>query len=114
MLEIIKQLLGIADNSKDYIIGYYIEKVSKDCVTYCKLDSFPQTLEGFVIEKVKGIVSNGGSSVAIGAIKQVSRGSTSISYETGSNNNKSVTTVYFTSEELAYLDQFKSRKLRLY
>lgn len=57
MLENIKLILGIQDDSKDNIINYYINRYREKVLSYCHLRELPHELEGFIEEKVINIVS---------------------------------------------------------
>lgn len=50
MLETIKALLHISDESKDTIINHYISLYQQQIMNYCNLNEFPQELESLVIE----------------------------------------------------------------
>lgn len=52
MLETIKQLLGISDESKDAAINHKISYYELLITDYCFEDTFPTTLEPIVVELV--------------------------------------------------------------
>lgn len=77
MLEKIKLLLEITDNSQDEKINYYISSVTQKVLNYINQETLPTQLnyvvEEIVINRLEGKASN---------IKQINRGDVTISYET--------------------------------
>lgn len=50
MLETIKSILNINDNSKESLINHYINLYKQQIMNYCNLTTFPVELESLVIE----------------------------------------------------------------
>lgn len=79
MLEQIKELLGIADTSKDGLINYHINTVSKRIINYCNIIEVPVELEYVVIEiVVKRMTKETG-------VKSVTRGDVKVEYESNAD-----------------------------
>lgn len=80
MLELVKERLGIEDDSKDLLI----EDVIRECLSYCNLKEPPAELEPFIRRKVKAIIDyeaeTGGNTVF--DVKSIKEGDTSITYNT--------------------------------
>jgi hypothetical protein len=80
MLELVKERLGIEDDSKDLIITDVIQEV----LNYCNINEPPEELEPFIRRKVKTIIDyeaeTGGSSVF--DVTSIKEGDTSITYNT--------------------------------
>ena len=80
MLELVKERLGIEDDSKDLLII----DVIRECLSYCNLKELPAELEPFIRRKVKAIIDyeaeTGGSSVF--DVTSIKEGDTSITYNT--------------------------------
>lgn len=80
MLALVKERLGIEDDSKDLLI----EDVIRECLSYCNLKEPPAELEPFVRRKIKTILdyeAENGSS-AVFDVKSIKEGDTSITYNT--------------------------------
>ena len=80
MLELVKERLGIEDDSKDLLI----EDVIRECLSYCNLKEVPAELEPFVRRKVKTILdyeAENGANVVFD-VKSIKEGDTSITYNT--------------------------------
>ena len=94
MLELVKERLGIEDDSKDLLI----EDVIRECVSYCNLKEPPAELEPFIRRKVKAIIDyeaeTGGSSVF--DVTSIKEGDTSITYNTDEVSRE---TIYGLSEK---------------
>jgi len=80
MLALVKERLGIEDDSKDLIITDVIQEV----LNYCNLNEPPEELEPFIRRKVKTILDyedeNGAN--AVFDVKSIKEGDTSITYNT--------------------------------
>ena len=86
MLENIKMLLGITDDSKDGLINYYINFYTKMILKYCHISILHPDLET-IIEQIiidlfggigsKGIISKGNAD----DVKSMTRGDFSITYK---------------------------------
>lgn len=80
MLALVKERLGIEDDSKDLLI----EDVIRECLSYCNLKKPPAELEPFVRRKIKTILDyeaeNGAN--AVFDVKSIKEGDTSITYNT--------------------------------
>ena len=78
MLALVKEHLGIEDDSKDLIIN----DVILECLNYCNLKELPEELEPFVRKKVKTIMDYEAEvgSNAVFDVKSIKEGDTSITY----------------------------------
>lgn len=85
MLENIKMLLGLSDDTKDQMIHYYISKVTDEILSYCNLDELPSKLESIVENKVYGVLKPQFSTKSTDEVKSVSRGDTKIEYNVNTN-----------------------------
>lgn len=135
MLENILKILNITDTTYDDLINLYIEKVTKRVLAYCKIKDFEKIdiieqdglnefIEDKVISIMQGIIPSEDTTEDNvnqqllknqGAIKTITRGDTSITYNydsisSGSSNGTSYDTE-FTSTEKEYLNQFRRCKL---
>ncbi len=88
MLELVKERLGIEDDSKDLLI----EDVIRECLSFCNLTEPPAELEPFIRRKVKAIIDyeaeTGGSSVF--DVTSIKEGDTSITYNTGEVSRETI------------------------
>lgn len=91
MLENIKLLLGLNDDSKDQIILYYIDKVSDEILNYCNLEDLPSKLEWIVESKIYGILKSQFSPQSTGEVKAVTRGDTRIEYNVATAESSDIT-----------------------
>ena len=85
MLENIKLILNITDDSQDNLILLYLAKVETMVVDYCNVNELTEGLESFIEDKVVSIMKplvTGGTQNA-GEIKSISRGDTKIEYNVG-------------------------------
>ena len=136
MLENIKLILGLNKTDYDYLISFYIDKVTKRVEGYCniedldKLEQMDQdAINEFIEDKVANImayklsslgenVDDSGTSTPAnqGAIKAITRGSVRIEYNYDSvssesmSNSSTKTSPELTSEEMKVLNKY--RKLR--
>lgn len=93
MLETIKMLNGIKDNTKDLLINFYIKEVTKVVLDFCNRTDLNDALESFITFKVSAIIkatsstddTNGTNSAQSGLIQSIHRGDTTITYATGAN-----------------------------
>lgn len=76
MMETIKMLLGITDNSQDLIIDFHIQDVTNAILDYCNIPVVPERLETLIISEVVGIMKGNNS-----AVKSIVRGDTEIQYK---------------------------------
>lgn len=124
MLENIKLILNISDDSKDKLIQLYIDKFTKLVLGYCKLKQLNEALESFVEDKVVQVlgpsISNNSSSGGIentGEVKAITRGDTRIEYNVGQALSETSTTyargATLTDNDREYLDSFRLRNWRL-
>lgn len=123
MLENIKLILNISDDSKDKLIQLYIDKFTNLVLGYCKLKQLNEALESFVEDKVVQVlgpsISNSSSSGGIentGEIKAITRGDTRIEYNVGQALSEASTTIRgatLTDNDREYLDSFRLRSWRL-
>jgi hypothetical protein len=80
MLALVKEHLGIEDDSKDLIIN----DVILECLNYCNLNELPAEMEPFVRKKVKTIMDYEAEvgSNAVFDVKSIKEGDVSITYNT--------------------------------
>lgn len=126
MLNNIKFLLNIKNDSLDELIALLINKTMLNVLTYCNITELNPTLESFIENKVTYLLKDVLSKrLNIGAseeeiievekdVKTISRGDTSITYNTGTNTNDDsralLEAMDLTKEDKIFLNQF--RKLR--
>ena len=130
MLEEIKIILGITNNDHDNLINLYINKITKRVLSYCNIKKFSKLsqsdkdgLNEFIEDKVISIISeklkvtgdaeniSGIDTSEKGAIKSITRGDTTITYNYNSISAKSSSSdtnydTEFTSSEKDYLSSF--------
>lgn len=90
MLEEIKLIVGISDNSKDNLINYYIESITNDVKNYCNINEIPSPLEMFVKKKVISILKYELNEYK--GIKSISEGDTKL--EVAVENNGAESLIY--------------------
>ncbi|HIG0360397.1 TPA: phage head-tail connector protein [Clostridium sporogenes] len=110
MLENIKLVSGIQDDSKDNIINYYINRYREKVLAYCHLRELPHELEGFIEEKVINIVNtiiqNEQTNKEKKNVKSVQRGDTRIEFN--SLEEKSINSLLvFTNDDIRELKNFR-------
>ena len=136
MLENIKLIIGLNKTDYDYLISFYIDKVTKRVEGYCNIEDIYELEENeqdaineFIEDKVANImayklsslgenVDDSGTSTPAnqGAIKAITRGSVRIEYNYDSvssesmSNSSTKTSPELTSEEMKVLNKY--RKLR--
>ena len=112
MLENIKLILEIKDNTYDELINLYITKVEFMVLEYCNIKELTEGLRSFIEDKVvsimKPIVTGGTQNT--GEIKSISRGDTKIEYNVGEASDTSLGSSYLTnSDKLALKPYVKVR-----
>lgn len=119
MLENIKMLLNIDGTEHDNIINYWINKVKKIVLEYCNIEEITVVLEGFIEDKVVSIMNNLGvistnenNSESNVEIKSITRGDTSITYNTPTATSKIeiIDGANLTSYEKTFLNKFRRLK----
>lgn len=123
MLENIKIILGIKDDSFDELIILYIKKYTDVVLSYCKIKTLSKALESFIEDKIVACLS---SKVKNGSIiseddrevKAITRGDTRIEYNVGgvaevSSSSKVFKGAILTNEDRQYLNSFITRGMRL-
>lgn len=115
MLENIKMLLDLEDNSKDKLILFYIDRFTKLVLSYCNIEELNEVLEGFIEDKVINIIGPkvspmSGQTTNNQNIKSISRGDTKIEYNVGEATSEAMNEVSLTTNDKKILNQF--RKLR--
>lgn len=124
MLENIKIILDIKDDSFDELITLYIQKYTDVVLAYCKLKNLNKALESFIEDKIVTCLSskvkaNGTGAIENnGEIKAITRGDTKIEYNVGSNgvevsSSKGCKGAILTDEDRQYLSSFIARGMRL-
>lgn len=81
-LKLLKQLLGISDDSKDAILEYELSTVEDMILNYCNIKEIPKRLENILIGMCVDYhrASGYGDEEGAGPLKSVSEGDTSVSY----------------------------------
>lgn len=136
MLENIKLIIGLNKTDYDYLISFYIDKVTKRVEGYCNIEDLDEleemdqdAINEFIEDKVANImayklsslgenVDDSGTSTPAnqGAIKAITRGSVRIEYNYDSvssesmSNSSTKTSPELTSEEMKVLNKY--RRLR--
>ena len=82
MLERLKKLLGIADDSKDELLQFTIDNVMDMVLNYCNITEVPEKLENIILSMCvdKYRAESLGSETSQGAVKSISEGDVSVSY----------------------------------
>ena len=82
MLEKLKILLGIQDNSKDYVLQLTIDIVTDMVLNYCHIKEIPSGLENVVVSMCidKYRAENYGQENSEGKVKSISEGDVSVSF----------------------------------
>lgn len=82
MLEKLKILLGIEDNSKDYVLQITIDIVKDMVLNYCNIKEIPSGLESVVIAMCidKYRAESYGQENSEGTVKSISEGDVSVSF----------------------------------
>ena len=114
MLENIKLMLNITDDSQDNLILLYLAKVETMVVDYCNVNELTEGLESFIEDKVVSIMKplvTGGTQNA-NEVKSISRGDTKIQYNVGEAVVSNTNGASLTSSEKEFLRQY--RRARCY
>lgn len=108
-LEKLKQLLGITDDTKDFILEFALEKAEDTIKNYCNIKEIPVELNNIVLSMAMELyrLENFGNEEGKKEVKTIQVGDTTTTFETSKDMN--------VAEELlkdykAQLDPF--RKLR--
>ncbi len=82
MLERLKKLLGIADDSKDEVLQFTIDNVTDMVLNYCNIPEVPEKLENIILSMCvdKYRAENLGSETVQGTVKSITEGDVSVSY----------------------------------
>lgn len=83
MLNTVKTMLGIADNSKDAILELIIDTVTEQVLQRCRIKTLPTILQNLVCEIVLDIYRSRdyGQEQADAAVSSIKEGEVSVSYE---------------------------------
>lgn len=108
-LEKLKQLLGIKDNDKDFILEFAIERVEDTIKNYCNIKEIPEELNNTVLSMAMELyrIENFGSEEEGKDIKSIQVGDTTTTFET---NKKIDISKELLKDYKGQLDPF--RKLR--
>ncbi|MBP3928108.1 MAG: phage head-tail connector protein [Peptostreptococcaceae bacterium] len=87
MLENIKMLLAITDDSQDKLIDYYMNMCIQTLLNLLKLEELPEQLESCVERKVVQLMQGG---IDGQRVTQIDRGDYKIKYEYDSSANKNL------------------------
>lgn len=82
MLEKLKILLGIEDDSKDFILQFTIDTITDMVLNYCNIKEIPSGLENIVVSMCidKYRAENYGQENSEGTVKGISEGDVSVSF----------------------------------
>ena len=107
MLENIKMILNIQDDSKDNIIKYYIKRFREKVLSYCHLKDVPEEfIEEKVVSVVTIIIQNEQMKKEKKDIKSIQRGDTKIEFN--SLEEKSINSLLvFTNDDIRELKNFR-------
>ncbi len=88
MIEKLKILLGIEDNSKDYVLQLTIDIVKDMVLNYCNIKEIPSSLESVVIAMCidKYRAESYGSQTVEGKVSSISEGEVSVAYTYDNNS----------------------------
>ena len=87
MLENIKMLLAITDDSQDNLINYYIDLCVQTLLNMIKLEELPVSLNSCVERKVIQLMQSGFEGQRV---TQIDRGDYKVKYEYDSSANKNL------------------------
>ena len=87
MLDNIKMLLDITDDSKDNLINYYIDLCVQTLLNMLKLEDLPEQLNTVIERKVVQLMQGGLDGQRI---TQIDRGDYKVKYEYDSSSNKNL------------------------
>ena len=87
MLENIKMLLAITDDSQDTLINYYIDLCVQTLLNMIKLEELPKSLNSCVERKVIQLMQSGFEGQRV---TQIDRGDYKVKYEYDSSANKNL------------------------
>lgn len=87
MLENIKMLLGIADETQDNLINYYMDMCTRVLLNMIRLEELPVELEYCIERKVVQLMQSGLDGQRI---TQIDRGDYKVKYEYDSSSNKNL------------------------
>ena len=87
MLENIKMLLAITDDSQDKLINYYIDLCVQTLLNMIKLEELPKSLNSCVERKVIQLMQSGFEGQRV---TQIDRGDYKVKYEYDSSANKNL------------------------
>lgn len=80
MIEKIKTLLGIRDNSSDELLSMYLEIIKQRVMDYCNRRDLPSDMELIIVEMTAKYYKAQSGSSSSGAIESIKRGDTEIKY----------------------------------
>ena len=114
MLENIKLILNITDDSQDDLILLYLSKVETIVIDYCNVNELTEGLESFIEDKVvfimKPLVTGGTQNT--NEVKSISRGETKIEYNVGEAVASTSNGASLTSSDKEFLKHY--RRARCY
>ena len=87
MLENIKMLLGIADETQDNLINYYMDMCTRVLLNMIRLEELPVELEYCIERKVVQLMQSG---LEGQRITQIDRGDYKVKYEYDGSSNKNL------------------------
>ncbi|QUH21425.1 phage head-tail connector protein [Alkaliphilus sp. B6464] len=90
-LEKLKQLLGITDDTKDFILQFTLEKTEDTIKNYCNIKEIPTELNNTVLSMAVDLYRNenlGEEESPLGSVSSISEGDTTVSYRSSANEFK--------------------------
>ena len=87
MLENIKMILSITDDSQDKLINYYIDLCVQTLLNMIKLEELPKSLNSCIERKVIQLMQSGFEGQRV---TQIDRGDYKVKYEYDSSANKNL------------------------
>ena len=114
MLENIKLILNITDDSQDDLILLYLAKVETIVIDYCNVNELTEGLESFIEDKVVSIMKPlvTGGTQNTNEVKSISRGDTKIEDNVGEAVASISNGATLTSSDKEFLKQY--RRARCY
>lgn len=88
-LEKLKQLLGITDDSKDFVLEFTIERIEDTIKNYCNIEEIPAELNNIVLSMAMELyrIENFGSEEVGKTIKSIAVGDTTTTFETNTGKD---------------------------
>ena len=111
MLENIKLILNLKDDTNDGLILLYLSKVESMVLEYCNIKEITSGIQSFIEDKVISIVKptiTGGTQNTV-EVKAITRGDTKIEYNVGEAVQTS-TDATLTDTDKEFLNQYRKAR----